>query len=198
VNIARAVARAPAGDVHVTSTGYVPNAVLPPTCHVHETAPAAFAVFGPRPAAELGPLAYVTTIVQLELAADVADAVALELRDTGDVTVSDTVLVGCCVGGAVGGSVGAAVGVAVLCTVAVATGGAVVAAGVGLAAAVEGAAGAGVTTTIKGVVPGLPGTLVTRAPDVALTPSGVVAGDVPDSADAHAEPIAIAINPRTM
>lgn len=107
MNIARAVARTPAGDVQVTSTGYVPSAVCPPICHVHETAPTPFAFFGPRPCAELGPLLYVTTIVQLELAAVVALAVAFALRDTGDVTVSETVFVGCGVGGAVGASVGA-------------------------------------------------------------------------------------------
>lgn len=85
----------------------MPNAVCPPICQVHDTAPAALAVFGPRPCAELAPLLYVTTIVQLEPAAVDALAVALALRDTGDVTVSDTELVGCCVGAAVGGRVGA-------------------------------------------------------------------------------------------
>jgi hypothetical protein len=56
VKVARAVARAALGDVHATSTGYVPKLVLPPTSHVQDTAPAAVAVFGPRPCAELGPL----------------------------------------------------------------------------------------------------------------------------------------------
>jgi hypothetical protein len=76
----------------------VPNAVFPPICHVHNTTPASLAVFGPRPCAWLTPLLYVTTIVQLELAAVMAFAVAVALRDMGDVMVSDTVFLGCCIG----------------------------------------------------------------------------------------------------
>jgi len=113
VNIARADARAPAGEVHVTSTGYVPNAVFPPICHDHETVPALLAVFGPRPCAVLGPLAYVTVIEQLEPAAVVALAVAFALRDTGEVTVSATAFVGGGGGGAVGTGVGGGVGATV-------------------------------------------------------------------------------------
>jgi hypothetical protein len=180
VNIARAVARAPAGDVQVTSTGYVPNAVFPPICHVHDTAPAPLAVFGPRPCAELGPLLYVTTTVQLEVAAVVAFALALALRDTGDVTVSETAFVGCWVAGAVGGNVDVCVGVTVRWVVAVAgAGDAMVDAAV--------AVGVVVTRTSWGVVPGGPGTLVTCALDVALRPRGVaVDRDDPDPAGAHA------------
>lgn len=54
------------------------------------------------------------------------------------------------------------------------------------------AAGVGVIRTSWGVVPGEPGTLVTRALDVALRPSGVVEGDDPEVAGAHAATRAVA------
>lgn len=58
------------------------------------------------------------------------------------------------------------------------------------------AEGVGAIRTSCGVVPGLPGMLVTCAPDVAPTPSGVVAGDDPDCVDEHADSSAAATNAR--
>jgi hypothetical protein len=51
---------------------------------------------------------YVTTIEQFDVAAVLADAVALELRVSGVVTESVTVFVGTVVGGGVGIGVGVA------------------------------------------------------------------------------------------
>jgi hypothetical protein len=62
LNIARVVA-----VPQRTSIGHSPTVVLPPTVHVQVTAPDASAVFAVSPAAELGPLAYVTVIEQLAL-----------------------------------------------------------------------------------------------------------------------------------
>jgi len=90
--------------------------VFPPIIHVHDAAPAPLAVFGLRPCAELGPLLYVTAIVQLDAAVVVVLAVAIELRDTGEVTARVTKFVGAgrvVAGGGVGETVGAAVGVMV-------------------------------------------------------------------------------------
>jgi hypothetical protein len=81
---------------------------LPPIIQVQDTAPAPLAVFGTRPCAELGPLLYVTTIVQLDPAVVLALAVAIEFLETGEVTASVTKLVGA--GVAVGGGFEATVG----------------------------------------------------------------------------------------
>jgi hypothetical protein len=121
--------------------------------------------------------------VQFELGAVDADAVALAFRDNGDVTVSETAFVGCCVGGGVGATVdGACVGVAVRW--------ADVAGGDVCAVVAD---GVDVIKTSWGVVPGPPGMLVTCAPDVAVTPRGVGLGDDdPESAGEHAPVRAIA------
>lgn len=120
--------------------------MLPPIIQVHDTAPAPLAVFGPRPAAPLGPLLYVTTIVQFDPDVVVALAVAIEFLETGEDTVRVTKLVGVGAavgGGGVGATVGAAVGAIVGATVGAAVG-AAVGAGVGarVGAAVTAAVGA--------------------------------------------------------
>jgi hypothetical protein len=136
-------------------------------------------------------------IVQLALAAVVALAVALAFRDTGEVTVNETLFVAGGVDATVGACVGCCVGVAVRCAVAVAVGAIVVADGeIGAMVATADVAGAadapapeavGVTRTSCGVVPGLPVTAVTRALEVAVAAASAL-GD-PDSIGAQA-PIA--------
>ncbi|HYR94287.1 MAG TPA: hypothetical protein VEP48_08800 [Methylomirabilota bacterium] len=91
----------------MTSTGYVPNAVLGPIRQVQATAPAESAVFVVRPCAVLGPLLYVTTIEHVELAIVRAFAVASVFRPTGEVT--DNVTVFAAGGAGVGEAVGALV-----------------------------------------------------------------------------------------
>jgi hypothetical protein len=83
---------------------------LPPTIQLQLTAPAASDVLAVRPCAELGPLLYVTTIVQVRFGAVDTAAKPVALRDTGDRTDVKTTPTGFGVG--TGDAVGAA-GVAV-------------------------------------------------------------------------------------
>ncbi len=71
---------------HLTSIGQSPSVVLVPTVQVHDALPAASAVFGVRPVAELGPLAYVTVIVHDAPGSVATVTAAAPPRDTGDRT----------------------------------------------------------------------------------------------------------------
>lgn len=130
----------------VTSIGHVPSVVAAPIFQVQLTAPAASDVFGTRPCAELGPLLYVTTMLQEMFGAVETAAKPVPLRETGDRTEVKATPTGFTVGAAV-----AAATVAGACV-----------------------AGAGVTARIAGVAGDAvvePGAAVTRA-----VTSGVSAG----------------------
>ena len=100
----------PRAPPHVTSIGHVPSVVFEPIFQVQLTAPAPSDVFGVRPCAELGPLLYVTRIVQEMFGAVDTAASPVPLRDTGDRTEVKTTPTGLAVEAAVAGAtVGAAV-----------------------------------------------------------------------------------------
>lgn len=104
----------------------------------------------------LGPLLYVTTIVQADPAVVVADAVAIAFRATGVVTLSDTKLVGAgtTVGGAVAAAVGATVGATVGARmVGAAVGTVVVGTDVGAVLVVGASVGVGVGAALAVFVP---------------------------------------------
>lgn len=145
--------------MQATSTGHEPGVVRVPTVHNQETFPAPSAVFVPSPCASLGPLWYVTVMLQPEFAVVRAAAVAVPPRRIGLVTVSVTVcrevdagvltIAGAAVGAAVAvGGVGVEVAIGVLgAVVMVALGGAVEgelgAVAVAMAAAGEGTSSLG-------------------------------------------------------
>jgi hypothetical protein len=105
----------------LTSIGHVPTVVLGPMFQVQVTAPVAFDVFGTRPCAELGPLLYVTVMVQAVFGAVETVTNPLPLRETGDRTDVKTTSTGFTVG-AVGVAVadpelgGVGIGVAMGCS----------------------------------------------------------------------------------
>ena len=84
--------------------GHVPTVVLPPTIQLQLAAPTASDVLAVRPCAELGPLLYVTTMVQVRFGAVDTAAKPVALRDTGDRTDVNTTPTGFRVGAVVAGA----------------------------------------------------------------------------------------------
>jgi hypothetical protein len=96
----------------VTVTGPVPDAVLGPTCQLHDATPLAFAVCGRSPPAVDGPDLYMTTMVQDAPGVVLTVAIARDAFATGEVSeVKPRTRVGATVGWRVGGAgVGGGVG----------------------------------------------------------------------------------------